>query len=120
MVLAILRVFETRAATQSRYRGLHEYCPKGSSQTPLCMEWNQPLPSALWFAGGLYFSMKDELSSLPVPERALACKAKANELLAGAQGVVSPEIKDELVTIALQWLALAVKLESRRDAPDQD
>jgi hypothetical protein len=64
------------------------------------------------------FKMKDEMSGLP--ERAIACRTKAGDLLARAHSVTSPEIADELVAIALQWLVLAKRLESKRDAPHQD
>jgi hypothetical protein len=64
--------------------------------------------------------MNDELSRLPAPERAVACRTKAGNLLARAPSVAPPEIADELVTIALQWLVLAKQLESKRDPPHQD
>jgi hypothetical protein len=51
----------------------------------------------------------------PLPERVAACRDKAGDLLARAHSVRSPEIADELVTIALQWLVLAKRLEGRTD-----
>jgi hypothetical protein len=56
--------------------------------------------------------MNDEFESLPIRERAFACRTKASELLAQAESA-SPEIGDELRTLATQWLMLAEKLESK-------
>jgi hypothetical protein len=58
--------------------------------------------------------MNDTLSRLPLPERIAACRVKAGDLLARAHGVSTPEVADELVTIALQWLMLAKQLENRQ------
>jgi hypothetical protein len=63
--------------------------------------------------------MNDELNRLPVPQRAVACRTKAGAVLARAHSVTSPEIADELVTLALQWLVLAKQLESKRDPSHQ-
>jgi hypothetical protein len=60
--------------------------------------------------------MVDLLSGLPVRERAVACRTRASDLLARAHQVTSPDVADQLVTIALQWLVLAKQLESRPES----
>jgi hypothetical protein len=58
--------------------------------------------------------VSENLDRLPLPERVAAFRTKAGDLLARAHSVTSPEVADELVTIALQWLVLAKQLESKR------
>jgi hypothetical protein len=55
----------------------------------------------------------DQLSRLRMPERAIACRTKASDLLARAPTVSSSDVADQLVTIALQWLVLAKQLENK-------
>ena len=59
--------------------------------------------------------MIEEHARLLLRERVVACRGKAGELLVRAHSATSPEVADELVTIALQWLVLAKRLEARAD-----
>jgi hypothetical protein len=57
-----------------------------------------------------------ELGKLSPLERAMACRSRAEELVAEV-GAASPATAEELRKLSRQWLLLAQHLESRDDEP---
>jgi hypothetical protein len=55
-----------------------------------------------------------ELGKLPLIERAMACRSKAEELVAEVERA-SPATAEELRKLSRQWLLLAQQLEIRSD-----